>query len=139
MVIYMKRKRLILLGLIAFTSFSLLSATSLNNLVNEAVNNSDQITNLKLNKDYTMLSIEGSELDAKTKVNVSTQFTSPNSLNGNVYEINGGNSNLVSVIIPGDYIPTSSDQVSDTTTITFDGDITYDSMLLHQILILMLL
>ena len=127
MVIYMKRKRLILLGLIAFTSFSLLSATSLNNLVNEAVNNSDQITNLKLNKDYTMLSIEGSELDAKTKVNVSTQFTSPNTLNSDSYEITSGSSNLVTVIIPGDYIPTSSDQVSDTTTITLDGGLKFNT------------
>ena len=124
MVIYMKRKRLILLGLIAFTSFSLLSATSLNNLVNEAVNNSDQITNLKLNKDYTMLSIEGSELDAKTKVNVSSNFSTPES---GIYLLDSGSSNLVSVIIPGDYIPTSSDQVSDTTTITLDGGLKFNT------------
>lgn len=124
MVIYMKRKRLILLGLIAFTSFSLLSATSLNNLVNEAVNNSDQITNLKLNKDYTMLSIEGSELDAKTKVNVSSNFSTPES---GIYLLDSGSSNLVSVIIPGDYIPTSSDQVSDTTTITLNGGLKYNT------------
>ncbi len=119
----MRKKRIIIFSLVLFSGFSILSAKSLETLVKSAIDNSTQITNLELNKNYTMLSLEGSELKPKTKVSFSSEMTKA----GSSYTIGGGSSSLLSVVIPGSYTPTSSNQISDTTTISITGGLDIDS------------
>ncbi len=113
----MRKKRIIIFSLVLLSSFSILSAKSLESLVKNSIDNSTQITNLELNKNYTMLSLEGSELTPKTKVSLSSEVTKA----GSKYTVGGGSQSLLSIVIPGSYTPTSSNQISDTTTINISG------------------
>jgi len=119
----MRKKRIIIFSLVLLSGFSILSAKSLETLVKSAIDNSTQITNLELNKNYTMLSLEGSELKPKTKVSISSEMTKA----GSSYTVGGGSSSLLSVVIPGSYTPTSSNQISDTTTISITGALDIES------------
>ncbi|MGD1823195.1 MAG: hypothetical protein ACPKM0_10600 [Pleomorphochaeta sp.] len=119
----MKKIKALLLGLIVLFSCSFLSANTLETLVNNSIDKSDQITNLKLNRDYTLLTVEASELDSKTVVTIAPKIYTT-SFDEYVLETNS--SSLVSVVIPGDYVPTTSSGVSDTTTILADTTLTYD-------------
>lgn len=119
----MRKKRIIILSLVLLSGFSILSAKSLENLVKSSIDNSTQITNLELNKNYTMLSLEGSELKPKTKVSLSSEITKA----GSSYTVGGGSSSLLSVVIPGSYTPTSANQISDTTTINIAGSLDIDT------------
>ena len=124
MVKLMRRKKTILICLIGIFSLSFISATTLKTLVDSSIDKSEQITNLKLNKDYTMLTLEVSELDSKTIVSVSPSLYSADF---DEYNFEGNGGSLVSIVIPGDYIPTREDGVSDTTSININSKITYDS------------
>ncbi|NCD05569.1 MAG: hypothetical protein EOL97_05575 [Spirochaetia bacterium] len=119
----MRKKRIIILSLVLLSGFSILSAKSLENLVKSSIDNSTQITNLELNKNYTMLNLEGSELKPKTKVSLSSEITKA----GSSYTIGGGSSSLLSVVIPGSYTPTTANQISDTTTINIAGSLDIES------------
>lgn len=120
MVKQMKKKKLLIFCLIFLSNNIYLSAVSLENLVNQAIEKSPQITTLELNKNYTMLNIESSELEEKTKVGVSTDVEIPES---DEYIIKGGDYGLLSIEIPGSYTPTSPTQVSNTTSIVVNGGI----------------
>ncbi len=125
MVIDMKRRRFILLGLVFLLSSSFLSATSLKTLVDNSIKTSDQITNLSLNREYTMLTLEVSDLEADPVISVSTNLSTPTTLT-DYYELDGGSSNLLTVVIPGEISPTSENSVTDTTTIGLNAGIKYD-------------
>lgn len=128
----MKKKKILTLFLILISSISFLSAKSLESLVNDSIETSTQITNLELNRNYTLLVLESSDLDTKTKISVglnaytlSAENSSSNKYSQ--YYVDGGTSKLLNIVIPGSYTPTSAEQVSDTTTISLDGGILYDS------------
>ena len=97
-----------------------LSAISLDNLVNQAMEKSPQMTTLELNKNYTMLSLESTELEEKTKISLSSDVEIPSS---DEYIITGGTEGLVRVDIPGSYTSIYPDQVSNTTSIVLNGGI----------------
>lgn len=118
----MKRKKIILIVLIVLMNISFLSATSLKTLVDKSIKTSDQITNLTLNREYSMLTLEVSELEAEPMISSSVDFSTPAS---DTYILNGGTSNILTVVLPGEITPTSENSVSDTTTIAVNGGLTY--------------
>ena len=127
----MRKKTIIISALVLLSSVTLLSAKSLESLVVNSIEKSTQITNLELNKSYTMLSLEGSELESKTKVSVAPVSYTTTGLDSssdtyNIYNFEGSSSGLVNIVIPGEVVPTSTNQVSDTTTVVLDGGLKFN-------------
>lgn len=118
----MVNKKIVILSLVLLSTFSYLGAQSLETLVDNSIEKSSQIKTLDLNKRYTLLNLQRSELPPKPTVNVDVN----SQMGEDTYTVEGGYNGLVSIIIPGDHIPTSPTGVSNTTTISLGGGLLHD-------------